>query len=173
MDDIQRLNIMDTFGPSDNTKADNNTYKKDLSTVEKTEKQYVVLENTSLQNSMNEKSQQIYNVLAEHYGKDLMQYITPEMSANLLVCYEEAYRLHPSNVKRLSELKLNEFQSLQMLKSFRHRVDLAEEILAGVTNEDLDVLLQAIDSGCDLSEIFTEDGSFINYSFLREKFDKK
>lgn len=119
------------------------------------------------------KSQQIYNLLAEHYDDDLLRYISPSMSPKMLVCYEEVYRLHPSNAKRLAELGFDEEQSYQMLESFRHQIDLAEEIAAGVTDEDLNALLAAIDSGCSLKEIFTEDGAFINYSYLKEKFGKK
>lgn len=119
------------------------------------------------------RAQKIYDLLSEHYDENLMKYINPNMSPQLLVCYEEAYRLHPSNVKRLSELNFDEEKSCQMLKSFRHHIDLAEEIEMGVTEDELDALLTAVDKGCKLQDIFTEDGAYVNYSYLLEKFGKK
>lgn len=113
------------------------------------------------------KKEAVLSKFREKYGEKLSNYVDVSMTAMELTLYEKAYLLHEDNPKRLSELRLTQSQLSQMVKGFCYKLDLAEEIIAGISDEDLDNLLKILEKGYELRELFTEDGAFIDYEKIK------
>ena len=110
----------------------------------------------------------LINQIHKKYGSELSQYLSLDMTQEELNLYVEAFNYDKYNAKRMKELHLTTAQMRQLVKGFKKKLDLAQEIKAGVSDEDFDLLLEAIDI-LPLEQLFTEDKQYIDYDGIREK----